>query len=134
LLEKLGLSCDVILIPGESGDRLREIYQHAKIFVFPSLIENSPNILLEAMMAGLPIAASSFAPMPEFCTSAAEYFNALDVPDISRKIEVLLEDPGRLADLSTRARAQVSKYTWDDFVRNVMRHVEMVVNQSEYRR
>lgn len=130
LIERLGLSGEVFLVPGESGDRLRELYQKAKLFVFPSLIENSPNILLEAMMAGSPIAASNLAPMPEFCADAAEYFDGLDVSDMSGKLEGLLNDSGRRSDLSERSHIQARKYTWDEFVRRVVLHVESAVGQK----
>ncbi len=132
LIERIGLSGDVVLVPGESGDRLKELYQKAKLFVFPSLIENSPNILLEAMMAGAPIAASSLAPIPEFCSSAAEYFNALDVSDMSQKMEALLGAPSRLFDLSERSHTQACKFTWDEFLRRVVLQIEIAVNQTEH--
>jgi glycosyltransferase involved in cell wall biosynthesis len=132
IIESFGLSGDVVLVSGESGDRLKELYQKAKLFVFPSLIENSPNILLEAMMAGAPIAASSLAPMPEFCSSAAEYFNALDVSDMSQKMESLLVAPSRLVYLSERSHAQACKFTWDEFVRRVVLQIEIAVNPKEH--
>ncbi|MBI5450732.1 MAG: glycosyltransferase family 4 protein [Gammaproteobacteria bacterium] len=126
LIERLGLSSDVILIPGEGRGRLRELYQSAKLFVFPSLIENSPNILLEAMMAGSPVATSSLRPMPEFSGDAAEYFDALDIYDMSKKMENLLCDTSRLTDLGKRAHIRACRFTWDDFVFRVVRHLEMV--------
>ncbi len=132
LIERMGLSGHVVLVPGESGDRLKELYQKAKLFVFPSLIENSPNILLEAMMAGAPIAASTLAPMPEFCDRAAEYFNALDVSDMSQKMEALLGAPNRLFDLSERSHTQACKFTWDEFLRRVLSQIEIAVNQTEH--
>ena len=67
--------------------------------------------------------------MPEFGGSAAEYFNALDVSDISNKMERLLVDYEHLSDLGERSRIQACKYTWDDFVSRVVQHIEMVVNQ-----
>ncbi len=127
LIEGIGLSSDVVLVPGESGDRLKELYQKAKLFVFPSLIENSPNILLEAMMAGAPIAASSLSPMPEFCCSAAEYFNALDVCDMSNKMNALLSDSNRLHYLSKRSQSQACKFTWEEFVRRVVLQIEIAI-------
>jgi glycosyltransferase involved in cell wall biosynthesis len=120
LIRQLGLSDDAIVLPGLSGDRLREIYQGAALFVFPSLIENSPNILLEAMMACAPVAASSLPPMPEFGGSAAEYFDALDTESISRSIESLLRNPVQRAEMRERSRARALKYSWDKFVANVV--------------
>ena len=120
LIQKLGLSNEAIVLPGVNDDCLREIYQGASLFVFPSLIENSPNILLEAMMAGAPVAASSLSPMPEFGGDAAEYFDALDTASISRSIESLLRNPVQRAEMRERSRARALKYSWDKFVANVV--------------
>jgi glycosyltransferase involved in cell wall biosynthesis len=120
VIRKLGLSGEAIVLPGESGYRLRELYQGAALFVFPSLIENSPNILLEAMMAGAPVAASSLSPMPEFGGNAAEYFDALDSSSISESIESLLRNPAQLAQMRSRSRARANRYSWDEFVANVV--------------
>ncbi len=40
-------------------EAIHAVYQRAEVFVFASSCENMPNILLEAMAAGLPIASSS---------------------------------------------------------------------------
>lgn len=130
LIERIGLSGIVILVPGESGNSLNELYRKAKLFVFPSLIENSPNILLEAMMAGAPIITCNLAPMPEFCSDAAEYFNALDVTDMAQKMAALLGNPCRLFDLSERSHIQACKFTWDEFVSRVMLQMEIAVKKK----
>jgi glycosyltransferase involved in cell wall biosynthesis len=127
-IKQHNISDDVVLIPGESSENLKELYQNASLFVFPSLIENSPNILLEAMMAGAPVASSSLPPMPEFCGTAAEYFDALDVSSMTSKIENLLNDSKRLLDLSKSSRSQACKFSWDAFVSNVMENIEIVVD------
>jgi glycosyltransferase involved in cell wall biosynthesis len=125
-IERLGLVYDVILIPGENSENLRELYQNARLFVFPSLIENSPNILLEAMMAGVPVATSNLSPMPEFCGDAAEYFDALNVSEMSHKIELLLSDESRLSDLSQLSRMQATGFTWEEFVLNVVNYCKSI--------
>jgi glycosyltransferase involved in cell wall biosynthesis len=111
---------DVIVIAGEEGERLRQIYQQATLFVFPSLIENCPNILLEAMAAGLPVLASCLAPMPEFCGEAAEYFDPLDVSDMALKILMLLDNKARLADMKVSAVRKAKLFSWNRFVNDVV--------------
>lgn len=122
LVASLGLLDEVIVLPGEGKERLRDLYQSAKLFVFPSLIENSPNILLEAMMAGLPVATSNLPPMPEFGDAAAEYFDALDVSSISRVIEHLLGNPSRLRDMRRRSSEQAARFSWDSFMVDVVKY------------
>lgn len=116
----LGLERDVIVIDGEDGERLRQIYQQSALFIFPSLIENCPNILLEAMAAGAPVMASRLAPMPEFGGEAAEYFDPLDASDMALKISMLLDNQTRLADMKVSSVRQAKFFSWDTFVQDVV--------------
>lgn len=120
LRSHLGLEREVIVIAGDSGERLRLIYQQTALFVFPSLIENCPNILLEAMAVGAPVMASSLAPMPEFGGEAAEYFDPLDASDMALKISSLLDNPTRLADMKINAVRQAKLFSWDTFAHDVV--------------
>jgi glycosyltransferase involved in cell wall biosynthesis len=119
-IARLGLMKDIIIIQGLSGDELKMFYQQAKLFVFPSLIENSPNILLEAMASGVPVISGNLAPMPEFCGNAAEYCNPLDINEMAKIMELLLMSPSRLADLKVKAMLQARNFSWDNFVRGVV--------------
>jgi glycosyltransferase involved in cell wall biosynthesis len=130
LIDRLGLAANVILVPGLDWGRLRDLYQLATLFVFPSLIENSPNILLEAMMAGVPVAASSFPPMPEFGGTAVAYFDGLDVSSMSATIEQLLRDNLRLADMKIRSREQALRFSWDAFVPAVIERYQAAAAHS----
>lgn len=46
------------------GDSLRDVYRSADIFVFPSLAEGSPRVVLEAAARGLPIIATEVGSIP----------------------------------------------------------------------
>lgn len=46
-------------------DRVLEEFQQAGLFVFPSYSEGFPNVILEAMASGCPIAASNVGAIPE---------------------------------------------------------------------
>jgi len=87
-------------------------YREADAFVFASSCENLPNILLEAMASGLPIACSSRGPMPEVAGDAAVYFDPEDSVDIARAIEQLVVDPDLRARKAKVAFENVSVYSW----------------------
>jgi glycosyltransferase involved in cell wall biosynthesis len=63
LARSLGLS-ERILFAGAHAD-VRPFYAMADVFALPSLSEGSPNVLLEAMAAKIPIAATKAGGNPE---------------------------------------------------------------------
>lgn len=118
-IDSSGLKDDVAVIPGLDREELSILYSNATLFVFPSLIENSPNILLEAMCFGLPILSSSFDPMPEFCGRVALYFDPYSVTDLSNKLECCVRNKDRLERMGRNARKRSRRYSWDTFTENV---------------
>lgn len=115
-----GLAGRVVVIPGLSGEQLVPFYQAAALFLFVSLVENSPNILLEAMAHGAPVLASRIEPMPEFGQEAVQYVDPLDVPAMTRAITGLLEDGPAREALRKRAPVQAAHFNWDDFTAHVI--------------
>lgn len=120
LAERLGVAGSTRIIPGASGVELSTLYASARLFVFPSLIENSPNILLEAMAHGVPVVASDVAPMPEFGGDAIGYFDAGSADSMCAAIERALEDPEPRESIARRTRAQAALFTWDRFTERVV--------------
>jgi glycosyltransferase involved in cell wall biosynthesis len=56
-----------IEFPGAvSGERKRELFARADIFILPSYVENQPISVLEAMAAGLPLVVCPVGSIPEF--------------------------------------------------------------------
>jgi glycosyltransferase involved in cell wall biosynthesis len=92
---------------------LPELYQAADLFVFASTCENMPNILMEAMAAGLPIASSGHPPMPQFLGDAGIYFDPNQPDDIARAIRTLIADPALRTTLAERAFARAAQYSWE---------------------
>ncbi len=91
---------------------LAAVYARADGALYASSCENMPNILLESMAAGLPIACSDRGPMPEVIGDAAVYFDPEDAGDIARAARVLLRDPGLRQRLAARAHERARGFTW----------------------
>jgi glycosyltransferase involved in cell wall biosynthesis len=89
--------CEIVELRGWlHGQAKAEAFRTADIFVLPSLErEGVPNVLLEAMAAGLPIVATQVSGIPSII---AQNVNGLLVPPgdaaaLARAIEQLLNDP-----------------------------------------
>lgn len=88
-------------------------YHEADAFVFASSCENMPNILLEAMAAGLPIACAERGPMPSVLGDAGRYFDPEAPQSIADAVEQLYRDPALRADLAARAFRRARLYSWE---------------------
>lgn len=105
-------------------------YREADAFVFASSCENLPNILLEAMASGLPIACSNRGPMPEVAGDAAVYFDPEDPVDIARAIEQLVVDPDLRARKAQAAFEQARLYSWQACAQETFRFLRTVANAA----
>ena len=87
-------------------------YAQADLCVFASSCENLPNILLEGMASGLPIACSRLGPMPEVLGDAGSYFNPEDPEDIARAVGALIASEELRARSAAASYALASRYSW----------------------
>jgi glycosyltransferase involved in cell wall biosynthesis len=114
---RLRLQEDVLLTGPVPHDQLPSLYQNALINVFASECESCPNILLEAMASGRPLLVSNRPPMPEFAGNAAIYFDPSNPQDLAEKLRSMIDDPVRLAELSTKTRERSQLYDWAKLAR-----------------
>jgi glycosyltransferase involved in cell wall biosynthesis len=93
-------------------DELRGLHQSADVFLFASSCENMPNILLEAMASGLPIACADRGPMPEILGDAGVYFDPEQVSDIAGAVRRLAMNPQLRATCAALAYERAIQYSW----------------------
>ena len=91
---------------------LNVLYTKADIFLFASSCENMPNILLEGMAAGLPIACSNRGPMPEILGDFGVYFDPENAQEIAKSIRLLIESPELRAEKAKAAYTLAQQYSW----------------------
>jgi glycosyltransferase involved in cell wall biosynthesis len=112
-----GLQNEVLLTGPVPPDQLPALYQNARINIFASECENCPNIMLEALASGRPLLVSNRPPMPEFAGDAAIYFDPSNPQELAEKLRLIIDDPVRLAELSTKARERSQLYDWAKLAR-----------------
>lgn len=93
-------------------DRLHKIYQEADLGLFASSCENMPNILIESMAAGLPIACSSRGPMPEILGDTGIYFDPENISEISDALDQLISNAGLRLVLAKSSHELAQQYSW----------------------
>jgi glycosyltransferase involved in cell wall biosynthesis len=102
-------------------------YQAADAFVFASSCENLPNILLEAMASGLPIACSNRLPMPEILGQAGVYFDPLRPNEIEEAVRQLFYDAELRAHLAQAAYERAEQFSWAACARDTFRFLADVL-------
>ena len=100
-IDELGL--DDVFTLNEARHDIDKIYRSADIFCLPSVKEGYPNVLVEAMASGLPVATSNVCEMPRIVTPGihGQLFNPDDPESIAEALATLL-------DLSSEARTTIS--------------------------
>lgn len=87
-------------------------YAGADAFVFASSCENMPNILLEAMAAGLPIASSRRGPMPEILGDSGVTFDPESVDEIETALVSLTADRDARERWAQAAYERALAFSW----------------------
>ena len=100
---------------------VRPYFAMAQMAVVPSHSEGSPNALLEAMAAGLPIVATRVGGIPEIATDGetALLVEPRQPGAMAQAIQRLLDDAGLRRSLSTRARAVAANYSPEAYRRSL---------------
>ena len=92
---------------------ISDYYRNHDGIIFASSCENMPNILLESMGAGKPIACSNKSPMDEFLKDGGIYFNARSVNSIFSTLEKMLKSLKSFEALNYKNKEELKKYTWN---------------------
>lgn len=92
---------------------LHQFYAQADLGVFASSCENMPNILLETMAAGLPVACARRGPMPEILQDFGVYFNPEESGDIANALKQLISSPEARTEMATASYTVSKDYTWE---------------------
>lgn len=93
-----------VIFTGQVND-VHPFYAIADVFVLPSHSEGSPNVLLEAMAANLPVVATAVGGVPEMVADheSALLVPANDPPSLAAAISNMLADKALAQRLATNA-------------------------------
>ena len=119
LARQLGLN-GIVVFCGHRAD-VRPYYSAADLFVLASHSEGSPNVLLEAMDAGVPILATRVGGVPEMLTDerTAILVERGDVAEMSARMLGALIDGELRARLALSGRQAVSGYAPEQYFKRL---------------
>jgi glycosyltransferase involved in cell wall biosynthesis len=91
----------------------RWLFEHATLYIMPSLMEGFSMTALEAMAYGTPVVSSDASVLPEVYGPGAYYCNARNPSDIAAKALEVLDSPALQKKLIAGAAKQLKKYSWE---------------------
>lgn len=112
---------------------MQMLYSAADLVIIPSRVDNLPNVGLEALACGLPIAAFDVCGLPDIATHEKTGYLAkpFDTNDLAHGIAWLLSDEKRLADMAEAARADaVSRFSYPVIASAYHALYEQVINKT----
>ena len=122
LLESLDVNKKVIFTGFTSGEDLRQLYSHARLFVLPSVNEGFPMVLLEAMAYGLPILCSDIPGTRQVDLPEHDYFTVRDVDSLCNAITRHLAAP------NTFQHYELKHYDWQSIASQVQQQYSLVID------
>jgi len=116
------LGARVRFLPCVDGDAKLALFRECSILVMPSRYENMPNLLLEAMAAGMGVAASDLGAIPEMLAppEGGILFQAGERTGLVSALDRLLDSPSLVREQGRRNLATVNReYTMSDVEHNL---------------
>lgn len=106
LIRKNGLEKNVIFVGNLSAEQMAEELVEARVFVLPSIIENSPNSLTEAQLVGTPSVASMVGGVPDYIEheKTGLLYNSMDPVMCAQNILRVLNDDELSEKMSDEAK------------------------------
>lgn len=94
LIRKHGLQNRVIMLGRLTEEEMKQRYLKSHVYVCASILENSPNTVGEAMLLGVPVAASNAGGIPDMITDGREglLFEAGNPKALAAAIEAVFDE------------------------------------------
>lgn len=111
-------------------EELVELYNMARLFIFPSLYEGFGLPLLEAAACGCPVITTKGGSIPEVIGEAALYVNPLDIHDMASKMQSMYDDDAIHDSYVKKGIAQAAKFSWEKTAERTVQVYEKVFKKT----
>ncbi len=119
LIKNFNLSDQVLLLQDLNDDHLCDLYNQAKVFVYPSLYEGFGIPLLEAMACGCPIVASQIPSTIEVAKDIPIYFMPSDESGLINALNQAIEN-GKDIERIHQGLSIAAQFSWEKTARKVL--------------
>jgi glycosyltransferase involved in cell wall biosynthesis len=109
---------------------LKDLYQRALIFAFPSLDEGFGIPVLEAMANGIPVLTSNRSALPQVVGDAAVLTDPYDLDGISHALGGLIENESLRAKLRVLGLERARLFPWERTVQATYAVYEELQNEK----
>lgn len=113
-------SGDIIVTGNLEFKKIAALYQHAKMFVFPSLYEGFGIPVLEAMAAKTPVILARNSSLEEVGGEAALYFETGNSADLTSCMQRIIEDDVLSGELVRKGSEHVANFSWEKCARKTL--------------
>ncbi len=123
IVQSLNLSPYVKITGYVKNSQVADFLSKASIFISSSSFEGTPNTLLEAMAAGLPIVATKVGGIPDIITDGENglLVQPCDVDSLAKAILRLLGDKAMAEKLGFNARIKADTFRTEEVMRKYIR-------------
>lgn len=113
---------NIEFIQNTSNEKLVELYQDSKLFLFPSLYEGFGLPVLEAMACGTPVVCSHSSSLPEVGGDAVVYCDPNNIDNIQEKIKLVLENDNLQKNMIEKGLQRAKEFSWN---KSAKKHIEL---------
>lgn len=106
------LQQQVVLTGYLSDEELAVVYQHAFLYVFPSLNEGFGLPIVEAFAYGVPVIVSNNTCLPEIGADAVLTFDPFDETDLVAKMQAVIGSADLRKSLQQKGKERLQDFSW----------------------
>jgi len=113
-------------LPHQTRPALAQRYRQSHVFVFPTLVEGMPLVVLEAMACGLPVIVTANGP----ADIVRDGIDGFIIPErsaqaVHEKLELLYRDRERCAAMGRNAARRAREFSWSVYAAGAMGHLQL---------
>ena len=119
--KKLEIADRVKFLDFVTDEDLPIFYKNAMCFVLPSLYEGFGLPVLEAMQYGCPVITSNVSSLPEAGGDAALYVDPLNVDDIKKNLDLIINNSELRKKLIKKGYEQAARFSWEKTAKETLK-------------